>query len=294
MSLVGRTCLIAAIAILVDTGTATAQGPSQPLVYEGFTEPQIDILVSGMDMGRLSTMDVKVGQRVRKGEQIAKLDDDLQRAALEIANMQATATGELDVARSELRMYRSRVESYRRLGESGMARPDELTNAVTDFEIAEGRFSTAADQLALRQAERKRQRLQLQRRMILSPIDGLVAEVLKRAGEHVSPADPGVVRIINADAIEGVFNVPVEEIAQFWVEAPVRVYLRSLRKTVSGKVDVISPMIDGQSGTIEVRVRIPNPKGLYRAGDRCTLRLAPGASPPRSESATSPWQPTKR
>jgi hypothetical protein len=38
-------------------------------------------------------------------------------------------------------------------------------------------------------------------------------------------------------------------------------------------VEFISPVIDAESGTIRVKVRVNNSENRVRSGERCTLRL---------------------
>lgn len=43
------------------------------------------------------------------------------------------------------------------------------------------------------------------------------------------------------------------------------------RLPAQGIVDYIAPVIDAQSGTILIKVRVPNSKNIYRSGEKCLL-----------------------
>ena len=152
-----------------------------------------------------------------------------------------------------------------------MARPYEFKRAVADWEISKKQVLAAEEQVRLRKHEWERYELQYQRRKVLAPMDGVVAKIFHAPGEYVSPQDPSVVQILVLDEIYAVFNVPFDELGGLKEATEVSVHVSSLGKGVRGKVETLSPAIDGESGTIEVRVLIDNRDGRLRAGDRCQM-----------------------
>jgi RND family efflux transporter MFP subunit len=166
-----------------------------------------------------------------------------------------------------------------------MARPDELTRAETDLSIAVARARAAEEQLKLRELELQRYRLQLERRKVRVPMDGVVSQVFRKPGEYITPGDPAVIRLLVMDKLYAVFNVPVEDTSLIKLGTPVRVFLRSTSATIDATVSFIAPDIDGESGTVQIRVELDNPDRRLLAGDRCTLRLA---STKRPETARVP------
>jgi multidrug efflux pump subunit AcrA (membrane-fusion protein) len=40
-----------------------------------------------------------------------------------------------------------------------------------------------------------------------------------------------------------------------------------------GTVEFISPITDAESGTVLVKVRVANPHGRFRSGERCKIRV---------------------
>lgn len=247
------------------------------LIYEGFTEPKYDIMVAATEIGRLETMLVKVGDEVTAGQVVGQLEDTLQRSSIRIAELQSNMQGELEASRAEVDLRRSRAELLRQLATDRMARPDELARAETDLRIAKAKLLNIEEQLKLRQLELERYQLQLERRFVRIPMDGVISEVFHEAGEYITPADPAVVRLLVLHKLYGVFNIPVEETNLIRIGTPARVFLRSSSKTIDAKVSSISPAIDGESGTVQLRVELDNTKRELLVGDRCTLRLMPTA-----------------
>ncbi|WP_442510882.1 efflux RND transporter periplasmic adaptor subunit [Novipirellula sp. SH528] len=268
--------------------TAFAQNPSfqqqQTLVYDGFTEPEHDVMVAAAEVGLLMSVNVEVGDRVEAGHVIGRLDDDVQVSAVKIAALQAKMRGNQDAAEVEADLQRKRVVMVRELAGKNMARPDELRRTEADLEISEARLLAAKEQTSLRQLELERYQLQLNRRQILAPVGGVIAELFREPGEYVSPSDPVIARLLVMERLIGVFNVPAEEISRMQVGTPTRVFLRSNGKTIDTKISSIAPDIDGESGTVQVRVELDNAGHALRAGDRCTLSIM-GASQIKSSGA---------
>ncbi|MDG2221161.1 MAG: efflux RND transporter periplasmic adaptor subunit [Rubripirellula sp.] len=260
---------------------AHAQSPrvrdsaTSQLIYEGFTEPKYDIMVAAMEIGRLESLLVKIGDEVVAGQIAGQLENSLQKSAVRIAELQSNLKGELEGSRAEVELHESRTALLRQLAKDRMARPDELARAETDLRVAKAKLLTVEEQNKLRKLEFERYRLQLERRSVRIPMNGVISEVFHHPGEYITPSEPAIVRLLVLDTLYGVFNIPVEEAKTIRVGTQTRVFLRSEGKTINATISSISPAIDGESGTVQLRVELENSKRTLRAGDRCTLRILP-------------------
>lgn len=196
------------------------------------------------------------------------------------------AQAQLKSAQAELNMRRQRLEKLEQLRDQGHARQEEVERARTDLTIAEAHLLAADELLEVKRLEHEKVRVQLQRRMIRSPLDGVVSRVRKEVGEFVAPNDPYILDVACLDPLVANFNVPSYLAKQLHPEEAVSVYLEDAAKWVECNVDVIAPLTDAESGTVRVKIRIANPGRKYRSGERCTLQLgsASGARRTRSRS----------
>jgi len=258
-------------------GASSAQGnlhaPAKTLVYDGFTRPLYDVMVAASEAGLLRSVLVEEGDFVEKGQVIARLDDEMQRSSVDIAMRQASMQGAVDAAVAELSLHEQRLRMLRELEAKNMSRPDEIRRAEADFSIAEAKLTSAKEQMELRKLELERYQLQLERRQIRAPSHGVISQLFIDCGEFVSPNEPVVARLLVVDRIVGIFNVPAEEVRFLAVGSPARVYLRSTGATWMTTIHSIAPNIDGESGTVQVRVELDNTNQTILAGDRCTLTL---------------------
>lgn len=265
--------------------TGARQAPT--MIYEGFTEPRYAIMVAATEIGRLNTVTVEIGDVVKEGQVIGQLEDALQASSVRIAQLQTTMVGELMATEAEAQLHRERAEKLRQLHNDGMARPDEVARAETDKRVAASKLAAAREQLELRKLELERNQVQLERRKIRAPMNGVISEVYRQPGEYITPSDPSIARLLVIDRLFAVFSIPVEDTVEIEVGAPVQVVLRSNAATIDAVISSIAPEIDGESGTVQVRVELDNKMGRLLSGDRCTLRLES-----RTASRPLPIRPT--
>lgn len=258
--------------------------------YDGFAEAVQDIMVSAFESGRVESVLVKVGDNVKAGQVLATLDQSPQQIAVEAAETLATMRGGLDLATADRALYELRCNQLRMLESKGNARPDEVARAEAELQMSVARFLNAKEEVAQREVELKHAIDQLRRRQVISPVDGIVAKTFVDAGEYVSPSDLTVARVINTSGLKAVFNVPATEAARMSVGQVVRVEFTSISRSAEGVVDTISPLIDGESATIPVTVRIDNSSQRWMAGDRCLMDPVVQPKPNRT-SYTHPAPP---
>lgn len=261
---------------LVTVVLATLTTASRASEIEGFTEPYRNINVAASEMGLLVTLDVREGDRVTAGQMLARLDQTVLNRTLEIARAAMDSSGRLEAAKADKRMHQESLEQLQQLRSRGHASQRELDRAQAQTDIAVARLKEAQEDLAVRALEYARARAQLQERCVVAPIDGIVTQVYKEPSEFVSPNDPNVVKIVQLDPLLIVFSVPIAEAKDLARAQTVQV--RRGERSIQGTVEFVSPMADAQSGTVHVRVRIPNPGESIPGGVSCHLVLPDDAA----------------
>jgi len=282
----GRSAVAWAIVAATSVSPAPTFGQSDlsHLGYDGFAEAVQDIMVAAFESGRVESVLVKVGDHVKAGQVLATLDQSPQQIAVEVAETLATMRGSLDLAIADQALYELRCNQLRSLAAKGNARPEEVARAEAELTMSVARFLNAKEEVAHRQVELKHAIDQLRRRKVISPIDGIVAKTFVDAGEYLLPSDLTVARVINTSGLKAVFNVPAAEAVRMSVGQVVRVEFTSIARSAEGVVETISPLIDGESATIPVTVRIDNSSQRWMAGDRCLMDPVVRPKPNRTSS----------
>lgn len=258
--------LLAFIAWLVACGALSWGGE-----IEGFTEPYRDIDVAAGEMGEIAELSVMEGDRVRAGQMLARLDESVLQASLDIAKAARDARGRVESARAELDIQQEMLRRLRELLTRQHATQQEIDRAVAQTEVLDARLRAAEEELAVRALEVTRAEVQLQRRRLTSPIDGVVTRVFKDVGEFVSPNDPVVVKVVQLDPLLAVFSVPTASATG--LRSGQQVELRIDRAPATGEIEFVSPTTEAESGTKRVRVRIANPEERLPSGVDCRLLL---------------------
>jgi RND family efflux transporter MFP subunit len=240
---------------------------------EGFTEPYRTIHLASAETGLLQSLLVKVGDPVVANQQMASLDDDLQRAQLAICQQQVLSRGRLQAAEAERAMNFRRVEKLDQLVSRGQASVEEVERAKANLEIAEGKLLSEQDEQKLMSLQLERARLAVLKRSLFAPANGIVADIHRQVGEFVSPAAPQVITIVELDPLAASFLVNRTQLLRLANVQQVRVKLVDAGQQAVGAIDSISPVTDAESGTTAVRIRIANPSGQFRGGERCLLEL---------------------
>ena len=270
--------------------STTASTQTGTADQETFAEPYRTIQVATADMTLIREVLVREGDADEAQQPLVKLDDELVKATLEIARQNFASRGVLNSAEAELRLHSSRAEKFETLVRGGHARPEELEKTLMEKAVAAARVLSAQETLAVRKLELERTQLELERKIVRSPLKGVVTKLHREVGEFVSPTDPVVVTVVQLDPLLATFSLKPAQASQLQVGDPVPVQFASAESPVNAEVEFVAPVTDARSGTIRVKVRIPNPNGECRSGDRCLLlfgnRPRVPVEPPRSARRT--------
>jgi RND family efflux transporter MFP subunit len=251
----------------------------------GNVQPQTEINLSFRIDGRLIERTVDVGDAVKPGQLIARLDPQN-----EDSNLQA-ARAQLSAAQARLIEARSSYERMRDLVEEGAV-------SRAQFEQADALHRTAESQVEAAQQQVNLARNRLGYTRLVSEASGVVTARGPQPGEVVG-AGRMVVQVAREGARDAVFDVPaaVKDSAPRHPEITVALS-DDPRITATGRVREVSPRADPVTGTFAVRVRLIDPPPAMRLGSTVTGRMrldaAPGIEIPstalvRAEGRTAVW-----
>ena len=266
-----RVLICALLCAVAATGAQEHTSPSTIPALEGLTEPFRKIDLAAAETGLMQEIAIEEGQTVQKGQILARLDDLVLQASLAVAEAQKEGVGQIRTAEAELKMRSTRYRKLMDLKQRGHATGEEVTVAESEKEVAAAKLLQAKEALKVRQLEYDRILAQIERRLIRSPVDGVVTNVFREPYEFVSYTEPVVMTVVQLDPIVAVFTFNPNQANGLKIGQEVSVKLNSSKRPARGVVSYISPVLDGESGTLKVKVKIDNPTGKYRSGDKCTL-----------------------
>jgi RND family efflux transporter MFP subunit len=239
---------------------------------EGFTEPRYQILVAAPETGIVKDVLVQEGDRVKAGQVLGILDDDILEANLAIARKAKESLGAIQSAKAELSLKEDRLKQFEELRQRNHASAEEVERAAMEKEVAQARLLAAQEAQEVKELEFRRAEVLLARRRVTSPIDGVVIEVHKDQGEFVSPTDAVMFTVVQLDPLLATFSVPAPMASALVNGQSAAVDFETGGQQALGRLVYVSPVIHAQSGTVKVKVEIPNESGKYQSGQRCRLR----------------------
>jgi len=216
--------------------------------------------------GKLIERKTDVGDRVRAGDVLARLDDQDQRNALR--------TAEADLAGAKAEQVQANNEEARK---RELLSKEVVTQALYDAALLAKR--TANAKVVAAQAALQTSRDRVGYTELVADRDGVVTAVGPDAGQVVEVGEM-VVRIAQPEEREAVFNVAEAGIRAASKEPVIEVALAGAPDiTAVGRVREVSPQADPVTRTHTVRIALENPPDALRLGATVTGRLKQPPSP---------------
>ena len=209
-------------------------------------------------MGNIVEMRVKEGDRVRRGQVLAVLEDAQPQAAVQRARAaENAAQQEIAAANSEYGLAEATFKRYQDLYNKKSVSPQEFDEVKAHEQAASARRALAQAGLAQAQAAMTQAQTTLSYTRVLAPFDGVVTE--KRA-DPGTLASPGMVLLVVEDQRRFRLEASVDEgdIRLVKLGLAVPVTLDSLPGAqFSGRVAQIVPAADPASRSFIVKVELP-------------------------------------
>ena len=184
------------------TATATIGDIESTVLASGTLEASNMVNVGTQASGQVLALKVKLGQQVKKGKLIAKIDATAQRSELRTAK----------AALKNLHAQKEAKKTALRLAELALARQrqmlDQDASSRAEYESAQAAFETARADLVALEAQIDQAKVvadkadaDLSYTRIRAPMDGTVVAIVTREGQTVNSAQqvPTIVKIARLD-----------------------------------------------------------------------------------------------
>jgi RND family efflux transporter MFP subunit len=236
----------------VETTTVSLIYPSQAnavLTASGYVVAQRKAAIASKATGRLVYLGYEEGDRVKKGEIIARIES----ADVEAALAQARAT--LAQYQAELTDARQSHERARQLLESQLV-------AQADYDAAKARYDRVVASIAAAQAATRAAEVNVENTLIRAPFDGTILSKNADVGEVVAPFAAGassrvaVVTIADMSSLIVEADVSESNIERIAVDQPCDIALDAYpEKRYRGVVHKIVPTADRAKATVLTKIR---------------------------------------
>ena len=239
----------------------------RPVAYKevGISESEISRTFSGKatnekvvnlsfrNNGIITEFNLKLGQEVKKGELLAKLDNVQARLNYE------NSLSSLNSAQSQMNTSKLSLDRVRSLFEKGSASLSDYEAAKNAYRAAEAAYESAVRGVSIQEE-------QLSYGYIYAPDNGVIARVNTEIDENVSAGQ--IIAVLNEGSKMTIaLGLPENVINLVRIGMKVTVEISSIKEqTFEGEISEVSPSVDSQSSTYPVSVRILNASDEIKSG----------------------------
>jgi RND family efflux transporter MFP subunit len=248
-------------------GQKTGEGEFDCLI-----QPKMVLKLGTPVPGLLSEVLVDRGAIVKKGDVIARLESGVEEAAVALAKARADNDSTVRSNRAKLAFQLRKEERAKLLRKNDNIALSAADEAETAARVAESDYQEAEVNLQLAQLELARATEVLKQRTIRSPINGVVVARTLGPGEYAF--DQGhLVTISQIDPLNVEVYVPLSQFGRIRLGTPAQVY-PEVGGEYAAIVTIVDQVFDAASGTIGIRLELPNPDYALPAGLKCQVRFA--------------------
>ncbi len=181
--------------------------------------------------GILTNVYVKEGQRVKKGQLLAKIDDG--GLSQQLAQLQI---------HSEL--SKTTFERQQRLWDQKIGSEMQYLQAKSNYEAQEKAISQLQQQV--------------EKTKVKAPFSGTIDDIITEQGSVVIPGQTQLMRIVNLDNMYIIAEVPEKYINNITKNKNVKVEFPVLNKTIDSKIRQVGHYINPGNRTFKIEISIPN------------------------------------
>ncbi|WP_272973028.1 MULTISPECIES: efflux RND transporter periplasmic adaptor subunit [Croceibacter] len=201
------------------------------LELQGSVETKQNIVISSEYNGLLERIYVKEGQRVNKGQLLAKIDDG--GISQQLAQME-----------TQLALAKTTFERRQRLWEQNIGSEIEYLQAKAQYE---GQQNSVAQM-----------RSQVGKTTIRAPFSGTIEDVIAEQGTVVASGQTQIMRLVSLEDMYIEAEIPEDYLTSVSENTPVTINFPILNKTVDSKVRQASNYISPSNRTFRIEVAVPN------------------------------------
>jgi membrane fusion protein, multidrug efflux system len=216
------------------------------LDIQGNVTTRENILVQPEMPGTLVALLVKTGQRVSKGQILARVDDSGMSSQL------------------------ASIENQAALAKTAFERQKNLWDQKIGSEI---QYLQAQTQMISAQKSVQQIKSQLAKSVIKAPFSGTIDEVFVERGQVVAPSIQGLMRIVNLSNMYVQTTIPESYVGKLKIGSVVNVAIPSIGKNVVGRVSQVGNNINPTNRSFGIEVSVPNNDNLLRPNQVAKLQI---------------------
>ncbi len=227
--------------------------------------------------GRLRRIDVRLGDPVARGQEIARVEDD------ELRQQVSQAEASFEVARATVRqreadlvLARTNRERSQNLFARALLSRQDLDDAEARYQAANAQLDLARAQFDAAGARLEELRINLENTVMVSPVDGFIGRRYLDPGAYVT-SNTAVVSVVDISLVRLVANLVERDLRLVEEGLSARIEVDAFpSESFGGRVARIAPILDPATRTAEIEIEVPNPDFRLKPGMYARVGLVVG------------------
>ena len=237
---------------LVTTFIAEESNFMHYLELQGNVVTKQNIILYPEYAGTLTSVYVKEGQNVKRGQKLARIDDgglSQQIAQLEV----------------QLSLAKTTYERQKRLWEQKIGSEIQYLQAESTYKSQENSL--------------KQLQVQLEKTIVRAPFSGVIDDVFTEQGSVVAPGQTQLMRIINLNNMYIETEVPENHLLNITKGKKVEVFFPILGKTMNTQVRQVGNFINPNNRSFKIEINIKNTDGKIKPNLTSKLKINDYSNP---------------
>ncbi|MFV9510428.1 efflux RND transporter periplasmic adaptor subunit [Tepidibacillus sp. LV47] len=228
--------------------------------YIGSIKAIQDVMVFSKITGKVEQVNVKIGDKVKEGQVLLKVDSSDLSYSVRQANISyQAALDNLERAEDGKKQAEEQVKQAEKAVNPLIPETQKALDAAKNaLQAAEANVKAAQAQVNQAKVAVDQANHTISQANIKAPISGTISAVMVEKGEMATPQTP-VIQIINTDTVIVSLNSITESsVKKFAVGQKVQAVIPSLNKTVTGTVTSVALAANPQTFTYPIEIQIEN------------------------------------
>ena len=230
--------------------------------------------------GRLQTVSVKLGDPVRRGQMIAKVEDfEIREQVRQAEASYQVSQASIRQREADLKLAQTNLERSRSLYQRQLLPQQTYDDTEARYQAALAQVDLAKAQFEQAKARLDELKITLNHTVIASPVDGFVAKRFLDPGALVNPNAP-VASVVDIRTVRLVANLVERDVKRVLAGTPATVEVDAFPgETFTGKVSRVAPVFDPATRTAEMEIEVPNPGFRLKPGMYARVNLTVDTRP---------------
>jgi RND family efflux transporter MFP subunit len=261
-------------ALTVDTAAATRGEVIEYITVVGNLVGQSTVDIVPRVAGRIDSLTAKLGDRVTRGQQVAKIEDrELRQQVIQAEQSLEVNRATVKQRESDLQLRRTTLARQRELLEKGLQTRQVVEDAEAGFNSATAAVDLAKAQLAQTEARIDELKITLSNTTIVSPVDGFVGRRNLDQGAFAG-ANTVILQVVDISTVRMVSNLVEKDFKRITQGVQALVEVDAFPgEQFAGVVSRVAPVFDAATRTASMEIEVPNPGYRLKPGMYARVRL---------------------